>query len=102
MQQLLWLETLLKLIPGLLLALTPLTTLRILGLPRPDTGYWPRLCGALLLGFAGALFIEGTSRGHGSASRAVSSLTFAGRPCSQPYWFSTVDRPLRTIRELNE
>jgi hypothetical protein len=34
-------------------------------LPRPDTGYWPRLCGALLIGIAGALFIEGTSRGHG-------------------------------------
>jgi hypothetical protein len=64
-QQLLWLETLLKVIPGLLLALAPLTSLRILGLPRPDTGYWPRLCGALLIGIAGALFIEGTSRGHG-------------------------------------
>ena len=38
MQQLLWIETLLKLVPGLLLALAPLTTLRILGLPRPDTG----------------------------------------------------------------
>jgi len=64
-QQLLWLETLLKLTPGLLLALTPLTSLRVLGLPRPDTGFWPRLCGALLVGIAGALFLEGTSRGHG-------------------------------------
>lgn len=65
MQQLLWLETLLKIVPGLLLALAPLTALRLLGLPRPDTGFWPRLCGALLLGMAGALFLEGTSRGHG-------------------------------------
>lgn len=65
MQQLLWLETLLKIAPGLLLALAPLTTLRVLGLPRPDTGFWPRLCGALLVGMAGALFLEGTSRGHG-------------------------------------
>ena len=65
MQQLLWLETLLKLVPGVLLALAPLTTLRIIGLPRPDTGFWPRLCGALLVGMAGALFLEGTSRGHG-------------------------------------
>jgi hypothetical protein len=65
MQQLLWLEMLLKLVAGLLLTLAPLTTLRILGLPRPDTGFWPRVCGALLLGMAGALFLEGTSRGHG-------------------------------------
>ena len=65
MQQLLWLETLLKFVPGLLLALAPLTTLRVLGLPRPETGFWPRLCGALLIGIAGALFLEGTSRGHG-------------------------------------
>jgi hypothetical protein len=42
-QQLLWLETLLKFVPGLLLALAPLTTLRVLGLPRPETGFWPRL-----------------------------------------------------------
>ena len=65
MQQLLWIETLLKLVPGLLLALAPLTTLRVLGLPRPDTGFWPRLTGALLIGIAGALFIEGTQSGHG-------------------------------------
>ena len=65
MQQLLWLETLLKIAPGLLLALAPLTTLRVLGLPRPETGFWPRLCGALLVGIAGALFLEGTSLGHG-------------------------------------
>jgi hypothetical protein len=64
-QQLLWLETLLKFVPGLLLALAPLTTLRVLGLPRPETGFWPRLCEALLIGIAGALFLEGTSRGHG-------------------------------------
>ena len=65
MQQLLWLETLLKLVPGILLTLAPLSTLRVLGLPRPDTGFWPRLCGALLIGTAGALFLEGTARGHG-------------------------------------
>lgn len=65
MQQLLWLETLLKFVPGILLAVAPLTTLRLLGLPRPDTGFWPRLCGAILVGIAGALFLEGTSSGHG-------------------------------------
>ena len=65
MQQLLWLETLLKFVPGILLAVAPLTTLRLLGLPRPDSGFWPRLCGAMLVGLAGALFLEGTSSGHG-------------------------------------
>jgi hypothetical protein len=64
-EQLLWLETLLKFVPGALLALAPIATLRVLGLPRPDTGFWPRLCGVLLVGIAGALFLEGTSRGHG-------------------------------------
>ena len=95
MQQLLWLETLLKLIPGLLLALAPLTTLRILGLPRPDTGFWPRLCGALLVGIAGALFSRARPAAMGSASPAASSLTFAGPPCSQRCSFSTADRPPR-------
>lgn len=71
MQQLLWLETLLKLLPGLLLATAPLTTLRLLGLPRPETGFWPRLLGALLIGLAAATFIEGTSRGHGLGMAGV-------------------------------
>lgn len=65
MQQLLWLETLLKFLPGIVLVLAPLTTLRVLGLPRPETGFWPRLCGGLLVGIAGALFLEGATQGHG-------------------------------------
>lgn len=65
MQQLLWLETLLKFFPGLLLTLAPVTTARVLGLPRSDGGFWLRSCGALLLGLAAALFLEGTSAGHG-------------------------------------
>jgi hypothetical protein len=64
-EQLLWIETLTKFVPGALLVLAPLATLRVLGLPRPDTGFWPRLAGVLLVGIAGALFLEGTSRGHG-------------------------------------
>jgi hypothetical protein len=64
-QQLLWVETLLKFSAGLLLLLLPLSTLRLFGLPRPDTGFWPRLCGALLVGIAASTFIEGASFGHG-------------------------------------
>jgi hypothetical protein len=77
-QQLLWLETLLKLVPGVLLTLAPLTALRVLGLPRPDTGFWPRLCGALLLGISGALFLEGTSRGHGLDLAGVIVINLCG------------------------
>ncbi len=64
MQQLLWLETLLKFSAGVLLAILPMMTVRLLGLPRPDSGFWPRVCGALLIGIAAALFLEGTSAGH--------------------------------------
>ncbi len=78
MQQLLWLETLLKFAPGMLLALAPLTALRILGLPRPDTGFWPRLCGVLLIGLAGALFLEGTARGHGLGLAGVIIINLSG------------------------
>jgi len=77
-QQLLWLETLLKLVPGAVLLVFPLTTLRVLGLPRPDTGFWPRLCGALLVGTAGALFLEGTARGHGIGMAGIIVVNLTG------------------------
>lgn len=71
MQQLLWIETLLKLSGGLVLALAPLTAIRLLGLPSTDSGFWPRLLGAVLIGLAAATFLEGkfggTPRGLGIA-----------------------------------
>lgn len=70
MQQLLWLETLLKFGAGLLLAAAPLSTIRLLGLPRPEQGFWPRLCGALLIGLAGATFAEGRASGTGGLGLA--------------------------------
>lgn len=78
MQQLLWLETLLKFFPGVMLALAPMTTLRALGLPRPDNGFWPRICGALLIGIAAALFLEGTSAGHGLGLAGVVIVNLCG------------------------
>jgi hypothetical protein len=69
-QQLLWIETLLKLSAGLALVLVPLSTIKLLGLPPTGSGFWPRLLGALLIGIAGALFLEGSvpgSRGLGLA-----------------------------------
>ena len=71
MQQLLWIETLLKFSGGLVLALTPLTAIRVLGLPGTDSGFWPRLLGAVLIGLAAATYLEGrfggTPRGLGLA-----------------------------------
>jgi hypothetical protein len=63
LQQLLWIETILKLSAGLLLGLAPRTTLTILGLPRTETGFWPRLLGALLIGLGAATFLEGAAGG---------------------------------------
>lgn len=57
-QQLLLIEALVKLAAGVMLVLAPLATASVLGLPRPPSGFWPRLLGALLIGLAAALFIE--------------------------------------------
>jgi hypothetical protein len=73
LQQLLWLETLLKLAAGSALLVVPLTTISILGLP-PAASFWPRLVGVALIGIAGALYIEGAwdgSRGLGLAGLIV-------------------------------
>jgi hypothetical protein len=53
-------------------------TLRVLGLPRPDSGFWPRVCGVLLTGIAAALFLEGTSSGHGLGLAGVIVINLCG------------------------
>jgi hypothetical protein len=80
-QQLLWIETLIKLAGGLALALLPLTTARLLGLPAGTSGFWPRLLGAILIGLAGASFIEGStagSNGLGLGGSVTVNLASAG------------------------
>ncbi len=80
MHQLLWLETLLKLASGALLLLMPLTTIKILGLPASASGFWPRVLGAVLVGIAGATFIEGAwdgSKGIGLAGLIIVNLVSA-------------------------
>jgi hypothetical protein len=62
-QQLLSIEILLKLAGGLFLMLAPLSTIKLLGLPRTESGFWPRLLGAVLIGLAGALYVEGRTPG---------------------------------------
>lgn len=79
MQQLLWIETLLKLAGGLLLLIAPLTTIRVLGLPPSASGFWPRLLGGVLIGIGAATFIEGAwgSRGLGLAGLIVINILSA-------------------------
>lgn len=80
MQQLLWLETLLKLASGALLVLAPLTIIKLLGLPPAASAFWPRLLGAALLGIGAATYIEGAwdgSRGLGMAGLIVINLAGA-------------------------
>ncbi len=58
MLQLLWFETILKAAFGLPLLLLPLTVIRILGLPRPDSGFWPRFVGAVCCGISIGVFVS--------------------------------------------
>jgi hypothetical protein len=69
-QQLLWIETLLKLSAGAALALAPLTVIKLAGLPPASSGFWPRLFGGVLLGLGAAAFIEGASPGAGGLGLA--------------------------------
>jgi hypothetical protein len=79
LQQLLWVETLLKLAGGLGLILFPVTVIRLLGLPAAG-GFWPRLLGAVLVGLSAATYIEGAwpgSRGLGLAGCIAINLAAA-------------------------
>lgn len=78
-QQLLWIETLLKLSAGLPLVLAPRSTIRLFGLPQTDSGFWPRMLGAVLIGLAGALFLEGRLPGaHGLGLAGCVVVNLAG------------------------
>ena len=57
MLQILWFEVAFKAITGAALFALPLSHIRIFGLAKADTGFWPRSCGALLIGIAAAVFI---------------------------------------------
>ncbi len=63
-QQLIWIEAILKGTVGLLLLLAPGTLARVLGLPRPETGFWPRLLGSSLLALTAAYLVEGFAAGR--------------------------------------
>lgn len=66
MLQLVWIELVMKLAGGLALTLLPLTTIKVLGLPKAETAFWPRLLGVVLIGLAAATFMDASVRlGHG-------------------------------------
>jgi hypothetical protein len=80
LQQLLWIETLLKLAGGLSLLLAPTSIVRLFGLPATGATLWPRLLGAVLLGLSAATYIEGAwpgSRGLGLVGCIVINLAAA-------------------------
>ena len=64
-QQLLWIETLLKIGAGLPLLLAPSALLRAFGLPPAASAFWPRLLAVTLIGMGAAAFIEGARPGAG-------------------------------------
>ena len=57
MQQLLWFEVILKASAGLTLLLIPLTAIAVTGMQKPETGFWPRLLGAVVLAIAIGVFL---------------------------------------------
>lgn len=74
MQQLLWLETLLKIGSGLALAIVPGVLIKVLGLPSAASLFWPRLLGAMLIGCGCAAYIEGAW--EGSKGLGLAGLVF--------------------------
>lgn len=80
MQQLLWIETVLKLAGGLVLLVAPRVAIAMLGLPPGAGAFWPRLLGGVLVGIAAALYIEGAlpgSKGLGLAGVVMINLAAA-------------------------
>lgn len=66
MVQLLWIELVMKLAGGVVMLGLPLTAIKVLGLPKTETVFWPRLLGAVLVGLAIATFMDASVRlGHG-------------------------------------
>ena len=66
LDQILWFDALLKLVAGLPLALLPQAAIAVFGLPRVQNGFYARLFGAVLVGLALAIIVEGRS-GHTQA-----------------------------------
>ena len=78
MQQLLFIEAIVKGAIGLVLLSIPGVVTKLLGLPQTPTGVWPRLLGATLIGIAIACVVEGAITGaRGLAMGGVLAINFA-------------------------
>lgn len=80
MEQLLWLETLIKGVIGISLLLSPKMVIRAFALPESNASFWPRLVGALLVGLATIIFISGaklSTHGIGAVGLATLNLSAA-------------------------
>jgi hypothetical protein len=79
-EQLIWIELLVKLSGGVLLIALPRTFARLIGLPTPTELFWARLLGGVLIGLALASLLEShflQRRGIGLAGHIVINLTVA-------------------------
>lgn len=80
MEQLLWIETLIKGSVGVCLILSPKLIVHLFGLPPSSTPFWPRLLGGVLIGLAIAAFMTGArviDDGVGLAGFAIINLCAA-------------------------
>ena len=107
-------EVLLKLGVGLALVLIPLTTIKVLGLPRSETAFWPRLLGATLIGLSAALYMEarltggkglalaGANRGGDGYLGVVTGEELAPYAAAAALLFHerVLDRPAEPCRQL--
>lgn len=60
MHQILWFEIFYKGLIGIALLTFPIAAARAVGLPRPNSGFWPRLVGTLALALAFGVLIGTT------------------------------------------
>ncbi|MCB1520326.1 MAG: ABC transporter permease [Hyphomicrobiaceae bacterium] len=80
MQQLLILETIIKLACGLVLLAAPSFVIRLFGIAPAEWSFWPRLLGGSLIGIAAATYIEARlpgSKGLGLGGLIAINLTAA-------------------------
>ena len=76
--QILWFETILKFSAGLVLLGFPVTVAKLIGLPHGNVGFWGRLLGGLLIGLAGAIYVEASQpniRGLGYSGLVIINIT---------------------------
>lgn len=76
--QILWFDTILKFSAGLALLAFPVSLAKLFGLPHGNVGFWPRLLGGLLIGLAGAIYVEASQpnvRGLGFSGLVVINIS---------------------------